>query len=271
MAEGVFQTDRGIFDNKIWQNVLKFRLFFFIYGKAVFSEEGVEVGDIHVKRGQYLRSYRNLQSDLEYMENNAVKKYSLSMIKKAVDELIIEERLQKIETKHGTLFTVVNYEEYQGFERFDKQGIEQRKNGERTEKERRKNNNKNVKNVKNVYKEYSSEIIRMADRLKFLILQNNPNAKTPKDLAKWQSDFDKMKRLDKRADEQIFAVMEFSQKDNFWKSNILSAGKLREKFDTLLLQKDRPKPQQKTGPVNKANFNQRKYTDEDFEKMYTVL
>ena len=132
MAEGVFLTDRGIFNNRIWQNILKFRLFFFIYGNAVFLDEGVYVGEVHVKRGQLLRSYRNLQSDLEYMENNAIKRYSLSMIKKAVDELVEEGRIKTEETKHGTLFTVINYEQYQGFDRFDKQSIEQRKNRERT-------------------------------------------------------------------------------------------------------------------------------------------
>ena len=114
---------------------------------------------------------------------------------------------------------------------------------------------------------YSSEIIRMAEKLQSLILQNNPNAKTPKDLIKWQADFDKMKRLDKRTDEQIFAVMEFSQKDSFWKSNILSAGKLREKFDTLILQKDRPKTQQSKTP-QKGNFEQRQYSEDHFDKLY---
>jgi hypothetical protein len=169
-------------------------------------------------------------------------------------------------TKESRLVTILNWELYQS------QDISLTK--KLTDGSQRGNKgvttNKNDKNDKKEIKEYSSEIIRMADRLKFLILQNNPGAKTPTNLAKWQSDFDKMKRLDNRTDEQIYAVMEFSQKDNFWKSNILSAGKLREKFDTLLLQKDRPKPQQKTGPVNKANFDQQKYTDEDFEKLYKV-
>ena len=101
---------------------------------------------------------------------------------------------------------------------------------------------------------YSSEHVQMAKKLKFLILQNNPGAKTPDDLTSWTADFDKMTRLDKRTLEQINIVMEFSQKDSFWKSNILSAGTLREKFDTLLLQKDRNKPQSK--PEQKKSAKQ---------------
>ena len=67
--------------------------------------------------------------------------------------------------------------------------------------------------------------------------------------------------------------MEFSQKDLFWKSNILSPKKLREKYDTLWLQKDRPKPQPGTptkAAPQKGNFTQRKYTDEEIEKLYSV-
>jgi hypothetical protein len=149
MAEGAFQTDRKIFNNPIWKNVAKFRLFFFIYGNAVFAEEGKNVGGIHVVRGQFLRSYRNLAEDLEYLENNSIKRYSVSHIKKLIDELVSEQRLLTEPTELGTLFTVLNYEHYQGFERFKKDGREQRENSVRTAREQRENNNKNVKNDNN--------------------------------------------------------------------------------------------------------------------------
>jgi hypothetical protein len=139
---GVFQTDREIFDNPVWKNVLKFRLFFYIYGNAVYLEEGIKYSGIHVKRGQLLKSYRKLQEGLEYIENHAVKQYSLSQIKRAIDELVNEGRMSKSDTELGTLFTICNYEEYQGFERFQKDSIEQRKNTDRTLLEQMKNNNK---------------------------------------------------------------------------------------------------------------------------------
>ena len=127
--------------------------------------------------------------------------------------------------------------------------------------------NKKGKNIrsKEVRILYSSEHIRMAEKLKSLILINNPGAKTPDDLSKWAIDFDRINRIDKRTEQQINAVIEFSQKDSFWKSNILSAGKLREQFDTLWLQKDRPKQGR---PPQADNFEQRKYTDEEFDKLY---
>ena len=114
---------------------------------------------------------------------------------------------------------------------------------------------------------YSSEHIQMAEKLKGFILLNNPGAKTPDDLSKWAADFERMMRIDKRDETQIMAVMEYSQKDSFWKSNILSAGKLREKFDTLLLQKDRSKLGSQNKPAQVGNFEQRPIPD-DLDKFY---
>lgn len=148
---GVFQIDRGIFENGIWHNVAEFRVFFYIVGNAVWKDEGIWYGDVHVKRGQYLRSYRNLREDLMYMDNNAIKYYSLSYIKKIIDKLVTDGRLEKEETKLGTLFTVVNYSKYQGFERFNNDNREQRENGARTEQEQNENNKKKDNKVNNIY------------------------------------------------------------------------------------------------------------------------
>lgn len=142
--KGAFQTSREIFENPIWTDVIKFRIFFYIYGNAVFAKEGTRVGDIHLKRGQYLRSYRNLQKDLTYMEKRAFKTYSISTIESKIKQLVKENRIQIESTDYGTLFTVLNYEEYQGFERYQKPLSEQQPHSNRTATERHPNNNKNV-------------------------------------------------------------------------------------------------------------------------------
>lgn len=147
--KGAFQTSREIFENPIWNDVIKFRIFFYIYGNAVFAKEGTRVGDIHLKRGQYLRSYRNLQKDLTYMEKRAFKTYSISTIESKIKQLVKENRIQIESTDYGTLFTVLNYEEYQGFERYQKSSSEQQPNSNRTATERHPNNNKNVNKDKN--------------------------------------------------------------------------------------------------------------------------
>lgn len=163
MDKGAFQTSREIFYNPIWQNIVEFRLFFLIYGKAMFSDEGSQQGDVRIGKGQWLRSYRNLQADLEYIENRSVKRYSLSRIKRAVDGLIKDERIKIEHTELGTLFTVLNYAKYQGLENYKRHNEnaerterERRENGDGTEMERRWNNNKNDKNDKECIKDIHS-------------------------------------------------------------------------------------------------------------------
>ena len=139
---GAFQTSRDIFDNPIWQNIVEFRLFFLIYGSAAFKD-GVKAGNIVLKRGQWVRSYRNLQSDLEYIENRSIKKYSLSTINRAVENLVKQNRIIVKQCELGTLFEVVNYSKYQDLQNY-RNNIE---NAERTETERRQNNNNKDNNL----------------------------------------------------------------------------------------------------------------------------
>lgn len=53
-------------------------------------------------------------------------------------------------------------------------------------------------------------------------------------LQSWAADFDKCHRLDKHDWEDINAVLQFSQFDPFWQTNILSGGKFRKQYTQLL-------------------------------------
>jgi phage replication O-like protein O len=105
--------------------------------------------------------------------------------------------------------------------------------------------NKNTSSKHHAAKEpqaVSLKATQLAEFLKTLILRNNPRAKTPTDLSKWAVDFDRMIRIDLRTPDEIEAVLRFSQDDDFWCANILSASKLREKFDQLYMKhKEREK------------------------------
>lgn len=50
---------------------------------------------------------------------------------------------------------------------------------------------------------------------------------------RWAKDFDLMIRRDKIDADDIAEVIEWCQKDSFWRSNILSGKKLREKYQQL--------------------------------------
>src|SRR5690606_35133578 len=72
-----------------------------------------------------------------------------------------------------------------------------------------------------------------------MMLQNNPNAripKTEKQKQDWIDALEKINRLDGYSYDEIKQVIIWCQSDDFWKANILSTKKLREKMPTLVLQ-----------------------------------
>ena len=138
-TENWFKLHRKIFDNEIWDDLKLFRFFVYLIGQAVFAKSGVDKGNIHIKRGQLLKSYRKIQDELQYIENNSVKQYSLSVIKRMIKKLKDKEMIETKTTKLGTLFTIINYAKYQDREaEKDKRikelrtELEQQKNSRRT-------------------------------------------------------------------------------------------------------------------------------------------
>jgi hypothetical protein len=102
------------------------------------------------------------------------------------------------------------------------------------------NNEKNDKKIikstteKNKFSQDSIEFI-LSMELFSLIKNNNPGAKEP-NLQTWAKNIDLMLKLDNRTTEGIRQMIIFSQNNDFWKGNILSTGKLREKYDQLYIQ-----------------------------------
>lgn len=84
-----------------------------------------------------------------------------------------------------------------------------------------------------------SEALRLAAYLRDRILAHSPNnrdataALNPAKLANWAIPVDRMLRLDHRTPDGIRAVIDFATTDDFWHSNILSTGKLRDQYDAL--------------------------------------
>lgn len=159
---GAFQTSREIFDNPIWKNIVEFRLFFLIYGNAVFSDEGVRLADdLILQRGEWCRSTRKIQEDLTYIENRQVKTYSTSVINRCIKKLEQSQRICTRIHELGTVFTVLNYEQYQGFSNYGlgnlERNLEHSGNSGRTVEEQSGNNNKNVKNANKVKNEKIKE------------------------------------------------------------------------------------------------------------------
>lgn len=74
--------------------------------------------------------------------------------------------------------------------------------------------------------------LRLSVYLWNFIHKNFPKIKSPS-LQRWCIPVDLMIRVDDRAPDDIARVIEWCQKDDFWKKNILSTEKLRKQFDTI--------------------------------------
>nr|WP_216682577.1 phage replisome organizer N-terminal domain-containing protein [Enterococcus innesii] len=102
---------------------------------------------------------------------------------------------------------------------------------ENREKEKKPRNRK-----KRVYESTSIYFI-LAQELFKQICQNQ-EIKEP-NFQQWADDIRKMIEIDKRTEDQVRRMITWSQKNGFWSANILSARKLREKYDTMAAQAKR--------------------------------
>lgn len=88
-----------------------------------------------------------------------------------------------------------------------------------------------------------------------------PNSKVPKTDAekkKWALEIERMKRLDGRSEADIIEALTYATTDGFWKSNIRSTKKFREKFETLIVQ-SRSKAGRSGVPQNPRNMTTEQY------------
>lgn len=86
----------------------------------------------------------------------------------------------------------------------------------------------------------SPEALELAELLKEKILLNDSRARVPEKLTTWTAEADKLLRIDGRPPPEARAVLEWCQKDGFWRSNILSMGKFRKQYTALKLKMEAP-------------------------------
>ncbi|MBJ8031125.1 hypothetical protein [Bacillus cereus group sp. N21] len=83
---------------------------------------------------------------------------------------------------------------------------------------------------------------------------NNPKQKEP-NFDTWANDFRLMREKDNREPQEIKDVIDWCQADPFWQGNILSAKKLREKFDQLTIQMNSKKGAKNNAESGASNTN----------------
>lgn len=100
------------------------------------------------------------------------------------------------------------------------------------------------------------------------LLDDLPNQRVPRTEAekrKWALHIERMQRIDGLSTEQIRDTLVWAMHDGFWRTNIRSTGKFREKFQTLYLQSRRK------GGGKKNAFNDFRQNDYDFDRLEQEL
>ena len=198
------------------------------------------------KPGQMITSLPNIAE-------KAGKGVSIQNVRTALKRFEKYEFLTDESTKQNRLITIINW----GFYQSSENDSNSQTNSQLTVDQQTPNSqltaNKNIKNIKNdknvknktlssqtrkerIY-DPDSNYYQLAERLFKQICQNQ-EIKQP-NLNRWADDIRKMIEIDKRTEDQVSQMINWSQADSFWAANILSAKKLREKYDTMAAQANR--------------------------------
>ncbi|XLP21942.1 Replication protein O [Bacillus toyonensis] len=134
-------------------------------------------------------------------------------------------------TSKYTVVTIVNWGFYQGSDQESDHQVDQQMTIKRPTDDHQMTTNKNVKNDKNDKNEkkkntsrhkYETCDMNAAKYLFEKIKENNPKQKEPSAFDSWANEVRLMRERDKRDLQEIKDVIDWCQKDSFWKSNILS-------------------------------------------------
>lgn len=228
-----FTIDRKIFSSDIWYaSPWKLKIWIYLLGQANYKTN--DYMGMKIKRGQLIKSYRQLAKDCSYKIGYRLKKPSLRTVRRICEELMKDERMTIRRTHLGTLFTITNYDRLQ---RFNKPRTPQRTPFERPSRATlgKQSKERLKKEIRKKEYKYSGDDMNLIKTLKTQILVINPDhIFRGKDwLDKNAQQIRLMREQDKRKLEDIKRVVDFAFKDQFWSGIIQSANSLRKNYDTM--------------------------------------
>lgn len=250
MSQGYIKLYRKIRQSPIFNDMQLYRLWTICLTEASHKERDQIIGKqtVHLKEGEFVTG----RFDITEMYNSGLKPKDKVKGEKTVFRWL--ETLEKggyLTIKKTNKFSIVSidnwglYQENNGYEVEKEPDNDHQMTIKRPSNDHQMTTNKNVENVENdknekdIPQKFEDEDFILAELLYKKMLENNPKKKKPK-LEKWAEDFNKMRRLDNFTPKEIQDLILFSQKHHFWKTNILSASKLRQQQETLTLQMGQP-------------------------------
>jgi hypothetical protein len=256
MSQGYIKLYRKIRQSPIFNDMQLYRLWTICLTEASHAERDQIIGKqtVHLQEGEFVTG----RFDLMEMYNNGLKQKDKVKGEKTVFRWL--ETLEKggyLTIKKTNKFSIVSIDNWGLYQQDNgKEGPDNdhQKTNKRPSNDHQMTTNKNVKNDKNVKNEDIKDIpdksqacdYELSELLYQLMLENNDKAKKPNFKA-WADSIRLMREKDKYTVEQIEKLIKWSQANDFWKGNILSAKKLREKAGTLRIQRNAELDKKRTG------------------------
>lgn len=259
-GKGFALIHRQFMDSRLYRDSQAVHLWLHLILKANHTDEEVntDIGMMIVRRGQMITGRPTLVSET-FIPDNKVK----SLLRTFESKGMIN-----IESK-GRKFSLISIVKYDDFQSQNCPTNVQRMSNENTSKnaplsdvcptdvQRMSINNNNILNT-NVFNDRpriskssprkakpeaavsspkgdkwgTADDLKAAQWIFQLITRISPSAKTP-NWSGWANDIRLMREQDSRTHSDICQMFQFANRDSFWKSNILSPAKLREKWTQL--------------------------------------
>ncbi|MBD7984441.1 replication protein [Sporosarcina sp. Sa2YVA2] len=260
MSRGWISIHRKLMDNAIYSDSDLLKLWLHCLLKCTHTDYQQMVGNtlVELAPGQFVTGRISLAEEFNKGVIASKKLSDITLWRK----LKFLEKIQMLNiktTNKYSVVTVINWHEYQDGE--------QQMNNKRTTNEQQMNTNNNSNNINNknmspkqVYDE-TSDFYKLASLLHERMKANNENIR-PANLQKWSDEIRIMIERDNRNYEQVKYLIEWSQDDNFWHTNILSPSALRRNFDKMVLQvksSKQPNKGNQVSPPQYADLGGREY------------
>lgn len=259
-GKGFALIHRQFMDNRLYRDSQAVHLWLHLILKANHTDEEVntDIGMMIVRRGQMITGRPTLVSET-FIPDNKVKSLLRTFESKGM--INIESKGRKF-----SLISIVKYDDFQSQNcPTDVQQMSNANTSENaplsdvcpTDVQRLSINNNNILNT-NVFNDRpriskssprkakpeaavsspkgdkwgTADDLKAAQWIFQLITRISPSAKTP-NWSGWANDVRLMREQDNRTHSDICQMFKFANQDSFWKSNILSPAKLREKWTQL--------------------------------------
>lgn len=240
MSNGYVKLHRELLSSIIWQNPNITRVFLWCLLKASYCQHEVLVGQtrITLQPGQFVFGRFKAGEELGMPPTTVVDSMKFLVRNKTI---VIKS------TNKYSLVTLVNWASYQSDESESVTNLVMNPSLVTNPSSNRHQSVTYKKGKERKELLVESVHRRLAELLRERITAWLPSAKVPANLDAWANELRLAMVQDGRTEQELESVIRWATADSFWRGNILSAKKLREKFDQLQGKMMQAKPTQPAG------------------------